>query len=97
MKTYKSLLNICVVGSASIILLCFAWYTFWGEGKYKSNYWTAYNLDKQCIHSKNPQSWSCYRAEIHRSNSLALANWGMTCGLIGTNATVGLALSKKER
>jgi len=96
MKPYRALLRACVVGSASIILLCFAWYTFWGEGKNKGDYWTAYNLDKECIRTKNPQSWFCYRAEIHRSNSLALANWGMTCGLIGTIATVGLVLSKKE-
>jgi len=81
---------------ASIILLCFAWYTVWGEGNNKGDYWTAYSIDRQCIKTQNPQSWLCYRAEIHRNNSLSLANWGMTCGLIGTIATVGLALSKKD-
>jgi len=96
MKIYRTLLKITVAGSAGIILLCFAWYSAWGEGNNKGDYWTAYILDKQCIQTKNPQSWFCYRAEIHRSNSLALADWGMKCGLIGTIATVGLTLSKRD-
>lgn len=93
---YRTLLKITLVGSSGIILLCFAWYSAWGEGNQKGDYWTAYILDKQCIQTKNPQSWSCYRAEIHWSNSLALADWGMKCGLIGTIATVDLALSKRD-
>jgi len=97
MSTYRTLLKATVVGSASIIVLCFAWYSVWGEGKNKGDYWTAYDLDKQCIKTQNPQSWSCYRAEIHRSNALALADWGMKCGLIGTLATVGLAITRKQK
>ena len=96
MNPYRILLKTTLVGSASIIMLCFAWYTFWGEGSNKGDYITAYEVDKQCIKSQNPKSWSCYRAELHRSNALALAQWGMTCGLIGTIATVGLAMTKRD-
>lgn len=94
----KTALRATVIGSASIIVLCFGWYTVWGEGNNKGDYWTAYDLDKICIETQNPNSWSCYRAEIHRENALELADWGMKCGLIGTIATVGLGLiNKKEK
>ena len=92
----KTALRATIVGSSSIILLCFAWYTFWGEGNNKGDYWTAYDIDKVCMQTRNPQSWECYRAEIHRDNALALADWGMKCGLIGTIATVGLGLINKK-
>ena len=96
MNSYRMLLKTTLIGSASIIMLCFAWYTFLGEGGNKGDYFMAYDVDKQCIKTQNPQSWWCYRAEIHRNNALALAQWGMTCGLIGTIATAGLAMTKKD-
>ena len=97
MNIYRLLLKTSIIGSSAIILLCFAWYSFLGEGKNgQGDYFTAYKLDRLCIESRDPRSWNCYRAEIHRENALALAEWGMRCGLIGTIATVGLAVSKKE-
>ena len=96
MNPYRLLLKTTVAGSALLIILFFGWYSVWGEGGNKGDYWTAYDIDKECIKTQNPDSWSCYRAEIHRGNALALAEWGMTCGLIGTVATVGLALTKRK-
>jgi len=96
-NVYRHLLKATVAGSASVILLCFAWYTVWGEGNNKGEYWTAYELDKECIKTQNPKSWYCYRTEIHRSNAIALAEWGMQCGMIGCLATVGLALTGKDK
>lgn len=97
MNIARIALKATVIGSASIIILCFGWYAFWGEGKNKGDYWTAYELDKLCINTQNPRSWECYRADLHRQNALALADWGMKCGLIGTIATVGLVMSSKSR
>lgn len=94
---YRGLLKATVLGSASIIVLSFAWYSFLGEGKGGAgDYFTSYKLDKKCIQSQVPSSWYCYRAEIHRNKALALADWGMKCGLIGTLATVGLALTARR-
>ena len=92
----KAALKATILGSASVIVLCFCWYTVWGEGNNKGEYWTAYDLDKACIQTQNPQSWYCYRADLHRQNAIELADWGMKCGLIGTVATVGLGLMKKK-
>jgi len=89
----KAALSSTIMGSGSIIILCFAWYTVLGEGpKGTGEYWTAYKVDKICQQTRNPDSWECYRAELHRKNALDLAEWAMTCGLIGTIATVGLGV-----
>ncbi len=96
MNLYRTLLKTTVLGSSVLIALCFSWYTFLGEGKNKGDYWLSYDLDKVCIQSQRPTSWYCYRAEIHRSNAIALADWGMKLGLIGTIATATLALTNKD-
>jgi hypothetical protein len=89
----KTALASTVFGSATIIMLCFGWYTVMGEGpKGTGEYWTAYKIDKLCQQTGNPNSWECYRAELHRKNALDLADWAMKCGLIGTIATVGLGI-----
>lgn len=89
----KTALASTVFGSATIIMLCFGWYTVMGEGpKGTGEYWTAYKVDKICQQTHNPNSWECYRAELHRKNALDLADWAMKCGLIGTIATVGIGV-----
>ena len=95
MNMYRSLLKLSVAGSTGLILLCFSWYTFLGEGKNPGDYWLAMKYDKLCQQSLNKDSFHCYRAEIHRANALALADWGFNIAIIGTIATAGLALSKK--
>ena len=96
MKMYRSLLKLSVAGTTGLILLCFAWYSFLGEGKNPGDYWLAMKYDKLCQQSYDRNSFYCYRAEIHRANALALADWGFNLGIIGTIATTGLALSKKK-
>jgi len=94
---YRCLLKGTLVGCSAVIMLSFAWYSFLGEGKGGTgDYFTSYKLDKLCKETQNPSSWYCYRAEIHRDNALALADWGMKCGLIGTLATIGLAVTRKK-
>jgi len=89
----KTALASTVLGSAAVIMLCFGWYTVMGEGpKGTGEYWTAYKIDKLCQKTYNPNSWECYRAELHRKNALDLVDWAMKCGLIGTIATVGLGV-----
>ena len=96
MNITRQFLRLTTVGSASLIMLCFAWYTFLGEGKNPGDYWLAMKYDKLCQQTYNRNSFECYRAEIHRANALALADWGFNLGIIGTIATVGLAVSKKK-
>ena len=96
MNVYRSLLKLSVAGSTGLILLCFAWYTFLGEGKNPGDYWLAMKYDKLCQVDRNRRSFNCYRAEIHRANALALADWGFNIAMIGTIATVGLALTKNK-
>ena len=96
MNMYRSLLKLSVAGSTSLILLCFAWYTFLGEGKNPGDYWLAMKYDKLCQQSLNRNSFNCYRAEIHRANALALADWGFNIAIIGSIATVGLALTNNK-
>ena len=72
----KAALTTTILGSATIIVLCFGWYTVMGEGpKGTGEYWTAYKIDKICQQTHNPNSWECYRAELHRKNALDLADW----------------------
>ena len=96
MSIYRQLLKLTVGGSATLILLCFAWYSFLGEDDNPGDYWLAMKYDKLCLQTQRPNSWNCYRAEIHRANALALADWGFNLGIIGTIATAGLALSKPK-
>ena len=97
MNTYRSLLKLTVTGSALLIFLCFACYSFLGEGKNPGDYWLAMKYDKLCQKSQYRESFNCYRAEIHRANALALADWGFNLGIIGTIATVGLALTNSKK
>ena len=96
MNIYRSLLKLTVAGSTGLIFLCFAWYSFLGEDKNPGDYWLAVKYDKICQQTQRRNSFACYRAEIHRDNALALADWGFKLGTIGTIATVGLLLSKKK-
>ena len=97
MNLWRQLLKLSVLGSASLIMLCFAWYTFLGEGKNPGDYWLAMKYDKLCQKDRYKDSFNCYRAEIHRANALALADWGFNLGIIGTIATAGLAVSKEKK
>ena len=96
MNIYRSLLKLTILGSSSLIFLCFAWYSFLGENDNPGDYWLAMKYDKLCLRTQHKNSFACYRADIHRANALALADWGFKLGTIGTIATVGLALSKKK-
>ena len=97
MNIYRSLLKLTLVGSTGMIFLCFAWYSFLGEGNNPGDYWLAMKYDKLCQQQFDKNHFYCYRADIHRANALALADWGFNFGLIGTIATVGLAMSSKKR
>ncbi len=96
MNIYQSLLKLTLFGTTGLISLCFAWYSFLGEDNNPGDYWLAMKYDKLCQKDYDRRSFNCYRAEIHRANALALADWGFKLGAIGTIATVGLALSKKN-
>ena len=96
MNIYRNLLKLTVLGSSGLIFLCFDWYSFLGKDGNPGDYWLAMKYDKLCLHTQRKNSFACYRADLHRANALALADWGFRLGTIGTIATLGLTLSKRK-